>query len=62
MTIFALQNNPTRCIAVCIALLISTILTPAWSKTRAIEVNYLNITELDNELRLDAEIESSRKR
>lgn len=30
--------------------------TSAWSKTRAIEVNYLNVTELNNELRLDAEI------
>ncbi|QMU62055.1 MAG: DUF4390 domain-containing protein [Gammaproteobacteria bacterium] len=28
----------------------------AQAKTSAIEVNYLNITELDNELRLDAEI------
>ncbi len=30
--------------------------TLAWSKTKAIEVNYLNVAELDNELRLDAEI------
>ena len=28
----------------------------ARAKTRAIEINYLNITELNNELRLDAEI------
>jgi len=28
----------------------------ARAKTRAIEVNYLNVTELNNELRLDAEI------
>jgi hypothetical protein len=30
--------------------------TAVWSKTRAIEVNYLNVTELNDELRLDAEI------
>jgi hypothetical protein len=29
---------------------------PAWARTSAIEVNYLNVTELNNELRLDAEI------
>lgn len=28
----------------------------AWARTNAIEVNYFNITELNNELRLDAEI------
>ena len=27
-----------------------------WARTNAIEVNYLNITELNNELRLDAEV------
>jgi len=30
---------------------------PALAKTRAIEVNYLNVAKLNNELRLDAEIE-----
>jgi len=40
-------------IVVALNLLVST---SAWSKTRAIEVNYLNVTELNNELRLDAEI------
>lgn len=30
--------------------------TSAWSKTKAIEVSYLNVTALNDELRLDAEI------
>ncbi|MFK7815435.1 MAG: DUF4390 domain-containing protein [Gammaproteobacteria bacterium] len=30
--------------------------TSAWSKTKAIKVNYLNVTALNDELRLDAEI------
>jgi len=38
--------------AVVVAILFSS--APAWSKTRSIEVNYLNVTELNNELRLDA--------
>ena len=40
-----------------ISLLINNLFAnAAWARTNAIEVNYLNITKLNNELRLDAEV------
>ena len=45
------------CHTISIVMLMNILLgTTVWSKTRAIEVNYLNVTELNDELRLDAEI------
>lgn len=46
-----------RVLAISVGLILIFLMnTEVWSKTRAIEVNYLNVTQLNDELRLDAEI------
>ena len=57
MNVLLWQKVSTFFMSLCMVLFINIFIdTTAWSKTSAIEVNYLNVTELDNELRLDAEI------
>jgi hypothetical protein len=52
-----LQKISATLIALSMSLMANIFLTsPVWAKTSAIEVNYLNVTELNNELRLDAEV------
>ena len=50
------NNTATRFILFISLLFITFFANVALAKTNAIEVNYLNITELNDELRLDAEV------
>lgn len=51
------QKLSVTLIALSIALTANILFAaPVWARTSAIEVNYLNVTELNSELRLDAEI------
>lgn len=54
----AYLKNTSTALLISSMLLTANILltTSAWARTSAIEVNYLNVTELNNELRLDAEL------
>lgn len=51
------QKVSAALVVLSVALMVNIILNDlAWARTSAIEVNYLNVTELNDELRLDAEI------